>query len=467
MQSVELAFKKPKEGLPRVVKSLTASAGGTAAKVKVLHDWICDNIAYDTDMYFSGRVSKQDYESVLNKKKAVCSGYSSLMIEMCRLAGVEAIGIHGYSKGFGYQGKIGTKTDHEWNAINMGNKWQLIDVTWDAGYVDYKTFVKHYSTEWLYRTPEQFIYSHLPENDEYQYLKEIKTKEQFEKEPYLAGKFFDYGLSFGNSAPDYTNKIAEAVQYEFRLSKTGVSVMSDLVDKDAGFVQNATWVDRIGNRVTVDFDIPSAKKYDARILARNRTDAKAPQFFSIAEFEGSILPQAQDLIAKKKVTQKEYDYLEQSYFKVAENSRYYLAEDLFASARNNATTKILKLLEETGTYEEVLSVIILPADGYAGFGEGVLRFPTAYRSYNETTNTHLISPVGGVLAKGSTQQFAVETKDYTAIGVVLDGTIVPAKKNAKGVFELEATIPENADELAVYGSKNGKNYSGLWVYRVE
>ena len=277
MQSVELAFKKPKEGLPRVVKSLTASAGGTAAKVKVLHDWICDNIAYDTDMYFSGRVSKQDYESVLKKKKAVCSGYSSLMIEMCRLAGVEAIGIHGYSKGFGYQGKIGTKTDHEWNAINMGNKWQLIDVTWDAGYVDYKTFVKHYSTEWLYRTPEQFIYSHLPENDEYQYLKEIKTKEQFEKEPYLAGKFFDYGLSFGNSAPDYTNKIAEAVQYEFRLSKTGVSVMSDLVDKDAGFVQNATWVDRIGNRVTVDFDIPSAKKYDARILARNRTDAKAPQ----------------------------------------------------------------------------------------------------------------------------------------------------------------------------------------------
>ncbi len=99
--TLELVTKSPKKGLPTLVKILTEKAGGTQAKVKIFHDWICDNIAYDADMYFSGRVSKQDYESVLKKKKAVCSGYSSLMNEMCRLAGIESIGIHGYSKGFG------------------------------------------------------------------------------------------------------------------------------------------------------------------------------------------------------------------------------------------------------------------------------------------------------------------------------------------------------------------------------
>lgn len=464
----ELAFKKPKEGLPLVVKSLTANAGGASTKVKVLHDWICDNIAYDTDMYFSGKTSKQDYASVLKKKKAVCSGYSSLMNEMCRLAGIESIGIHGFSKGFGYQGKIGSKPDHEWNAVNINGKWQLIDVTWDAGYVDYKTFIKRYSTEWLNRTPQEFIYSHLPENDEYQYLKEIRTKEQFEKEPYLAGVFFEYGLLLGNSAPDYTNEISGAVKYEFKLGKTGVSIMSDLLDKDGGrFVENATWVDRIGNRATVDFDIPTAKKYKARLLARNRTDSKLPNFFSISEFEGQILPEAQGLVAQKKATQKEFEFLQNSYFLVEENHRYYHAEDLFDNARNNATLKILKLLDKTGQYEEVISVDLLAANGYAGFGENVIRYPTPYRAYDETSNTHLVSPTEGILQKGSSQKFVIESKDFTGIGVQIDGKLTPFKKNQKGVFEFEVTIPSDTDTFAVYGTKNGKNYNGLWFYRVE
>lgn len=468
--TMETVFKKPKEGLPLVVKYLTQNAGGAQAKVKVMHDWICDNIAYDTDMYFSGRVSKQDYESVLKKKKGVCSGYTSVMNEMCRLAGIESIGIHGYSKGFGYQGKLGNKPDHEWNAVNINGKWQLVDVTWDAGFVDYKTFVKRYSTEWLNRTPEQFIFSHLPEKDEYQYLKQIKTKEEFVKEPYVAGKFFDYGLSFDKAMPDYTNEISESVKYEFKLSKNTVSVMSDLSDKNGqtGIIQNATWIDRVGSKIIADYDVPTANLYRGRILARNRNETKNPPFFSIAEFEGRILPQAQQLIAEKKITQKEYDYLENSYFKVNENQRYYLAEDLFDNPRNLAVTKILKLEVKNSQYEEVLYFDLKAADGYAGFGNGVMRFPTAHRTYDETTNTHIISPVAGILQKGSTQKFGVTSKDFSAIGIVIDGKIVPLKKDAKtGTFELEATVPENVDELLVYGSKNGKNYNSLWAYKVE
>ncbi len=80
--AAEKVFKKPKEGLPLVVKHLTQNAGGAQAKVKVIHDWICDNIAYDTDMYFSGKVSKQDYETVLKKKKGVCSAvYGSMVLK--------------------------------------------------------------------------------------------------------------------------------------------------------------------------------------------------------------------------------------------------------------------------------------------------------------------------------------------------------------------------------------------------
>ena len=464
----ELVFKKPKEGLPQVVKFLTTGASSNSAKVKVMHDWICDNISYDTDMYFSGRVSKQDYESVLKKKKAVCSGYSSLMNEMCRLAGIESIGIHGYSKGFGYTGKL-DKPDHEWNAVNLGNKWQLIDICWDAGYVEYKTFIKRYSTEWLYRTPEQFIYSHLPERDEFQYLKEKKTKEQFVKDPYITGRFFDYGLALGKVAPNYSNEISGETLFDFKLNKLGVSVIADLYERDGknALVQNAIWTDRIGSKVTVNVDVPNRRQHRVYLYARNKSEVKNPDKFYIAEFEQKILPQAQQLVAQKKATQNEYDFLANAYFKVQENGWYYLAEDLFAYPRNNAVTKILKLLDaNTGNFENVFHFEVKAAEGYNGFGDGVSKYPTAYRSYNETSNTHVISPIAGILQSGSTQRFEVESQDYVGIGIVVNGSIVPfAKTGTK--FELETEIPSGIDQLAVYGTRNGKNYTGLWFYKVE
>ena len=71
----ESVFTDPKAKLEPLVKSLLNGVSENSMKVRIIHDWICNNIAYDTDMYFSGRVSKQDYVSVLKKKKGVCSGY--------------------------------------------------------------------------------------------------------------------------------------------------------------------------------------------------------------------------------------------------------------------------------------------------------------------------------------------------------------------------------------------------------
>ena len=99
---MEKVFKDPETVLPAVVSSLINGVSDQFLKAKTLHDWICDNIAYDTGMYFSGRITAQDYISVLKKKLAVCSGYSNLFNQMCKLAGIESIGINGYSKGFGY-----------------------------------------------------------------------------------------------------------------------------------------------------------------------------------------------------------------------------------------------------------------------------------------------------------------------------------------------------------------------------
>ena len=468
----DAVFKKPKDNLDALVQNLTAGLGSADAKVKVIHDWICDNIAYDSEMYFSGRISKQDSVNVLKKKKAVCSGYSNLMRDMCALAGVEAIVIDGYSKGFGYAGYLREKTDHAWNAVKLSKGWQLIDVTWDAGYLDWRTYIKCYTTQWYSLTPAQFIYSHLPEKDEFQYLPEEKrrTKEQFVKEPYIAGVFFEKGLSLGKNAPNYTNEIAGATLFDFNSSKSTISVMSDLIDKDTSeIVKNATWIDHTGIPFSVNVDIPESKTYRARLLARPQGAIENPRHFEQAEFEGEIIPRVEQLLAEKKITQAEKDYFDAAFFKVEDNRRYYPAEDLFATARNNAVTKILKLLEKnTGSYDEVMYFDVTAASGYAGYGADVLRFPTAYRSYGETANTHLISPTNAVLHAGEEVKFEVKTKDFAALGVVINGNLEAMTKNAKtGAFEMSLTLPAGVEKLDIMGSKNGKNFFGLWFYFVQ
>ena len=101
----ENVFTNPGRYLPDLVSKLAAGINDQFSKTKILHDWICDNISYDTEMYFiHRRITDQNYESILKKKKAVCSGYVNLFNEMCKLAGIESIGINGYSKGFGYSG---------------------------------------------------------------------------------------------------------------------------------------------------------------------------------------------------------------------------------------------------------------------------------------------------------------------------------------------------------------------------
>ena len=40
------------------------------------------------------------------------------------------------------QGKKFTKIHHEYNAINIKNKWYPIDATWGAGHLEGKQYIK-------------------------------------------------------------------------------------------------------------------------------------------------------------------------------------------------------------------------------------------------------------------------------------------------------------------------------------
>ena len=472
---MDQVFTDPETSLPAVVSSLTNGISDQFLKAKTLHDWICDNIAYDTNMYFSGRVTAQDYISVLKKKLAVCSGYTNLFNQMCTLAGMESIGINGYSKGFGYTGKIGNNTDHAWNAINIGNKWYLIDVTWDAGSVDQRAYIKGYSTEWLFLDPRPFLYSHLPEEDAYQYYAPVLSANDFMREPNIAGNFFQYGLSLKTDKPEYDNVIDGEFVFDIGLSNTNVTVSSGLRTPRQQNVDASSWADRKGAVVTAEFDVPDTNEYQGHIFARYNNETRLLDRVDIATFEQDWLPRAEQLLKDtslprdKRITEAEYNLFKGAYFKVQENNRYYFAEDQFDTAKNNAVLKVHQLLELTTNYlDNVLTFNIKAASSYKGFGSGVLKYPYTFSSYNQVSNTQLVSPVKGVLERGTVELFSISSQDFTRFAIIINGELTNIQRNTRtGNYELNFEIPSGITELNIFGSRDGRSYTGLIRYGVK
>jgi hypothetical protein len=472
-ENLENLFIEPETVLPKVVSSLMSGISDQFLKAKILHDWICDNIAFDTEMYFSDQITAQDYISVLKKKKAVGSGYTELYNRMCILAGIEAIGINGYSKVIGYSGELDKDTNHAWNAVYLGNKWYLVDVTWDAGIIERNTFIKQYSTAWLFIESSAFLYSHLPEEDAYQYYAPVLTADDFIREAYIPGKFFQYGFSPNGEYPEYDNFIDGGFAFDLVLENNNVQYLSELRTTQQRNINGATWTERNGATITFNFDVPDTDQYKGHIFACYSDEEKPKYRVDIKTYEKEWVPKAEALYntpasQNKKITEQEFEFFKNSYYKVADNDSYYLLEDQFDIQRNAAVLKIHKLLDiSTTSWEHILSFNIKAVPRYRGFENGVLKYPYAYSNYTQLSNTQLISPMTGTLKSGSSQTFVISSKDYSEFFIIINGKWNNFKKNNRtGNYEMILTVPKNIDTIEIYGVNSRRESKALIRYKV-
>jgi hypothetical protein len=467
---MENVFRDPERYLPDVVTRLTTGVSDQFQRAKVIHDWICDNIAYDVETAFERANRRQDYISVLRIKKAVCTGYTNLYNKMCSLASIESIGISGFSKGFGYIGSIGSRTDHDWNAVKINNKWHLIDVTWNAGHVDNKTFIKKYSTDYLFLDSRAFLFSHLPLENKFQFYAPTVTREQFVEEPYIAGVFFKYQLGLKNNLPKYSNFVdKEGFIVELITSNNNVQLSNVLRTTQQQNVEGATWQGKSGNTFSFIFDVPDNRDYIGFIFARLNNDRRIQDRISINLYEQRIIPLLEGLLKDRKITERERELFINSYFKVQQNGYYYFIEDQFDTTRNDAVIKVHPLVElSLDALEPVLYFDIKASNRYTGFRNNYIRrFPDTYMAFKGVSNTNLLSPINGVLKSGSTEIFIIESRDFTRFAIIIDGQFTFFEKNTNGAFVLEFKIPSEINELQIFGTKNNRNYEGLLKYVVE
>ncbi len=111
-------------------KELTVGAVTDEQKVRAVHDWMCDEFAYDYDALSTGNIQNQATPSwVFKNKRAVCSGFSRLNQLMLTSLGVPCISVMGAGSGV-VNGS--TAMNHEWNLVYIEGQWRELDVTWDC-----------------------------------------------------------------------------------------------------------------------------------------------------------------------------------------------------------------------------------------------------------------------------------------------------------------------------------------------
>lgn len=160
-------------------------------RVKALHDYVADRLAYDAIALKTLKMPPQDAQYVFEKRVAVCAGYANLLAALGKAIDQEIVIVTGDSRSMsGQMSGLG----HAWNAANIKGDWYLIDATWDAGYVNDDKFTKRYKTDYLLPLPRVMAITHFPDDSDWQLLETPLSRGDFLRQPLLRPSFFALGM---------------------------------------------------------------------------------------------------------------------------------------------------------------------------------------------------------------------------------------------------------------------------------
>ena len=109
-------------------------------------------------------------------RRGVCAHYAALMNRLGAAVGEEIVYVRGEART-----RDGAFGDHAWNVARIGDHYEPLDVTWDSGYGDRHAFRRHYSNDWLFLSPDEFITTHFPADARWQLQATPKSRSWFLK----------------------------------------------------------------------------------------------------------------------------------------------------------------------------------------------------------------------------------------------------------------------------------------------
>ena len=246
-------------------------------RIKALHDWIADRIAYDAVALADNAIPRQEARSVFDARKGVCAGYANLLRAMAQVTGDEVVVVVGDARRD--VDEVGGG-GHAWNAAKIDGKWFLIDATWDAGHVSGRTFTKSYRTLYLFTPPEVFGVDHLPDEENWQLRSRPLSRGEFMRQPMLRAEFFSRG--FRLERPDRSQvTVADALEIALD-NPRGQFITASFSPKGVDSDTADRCEIRNGPKITANCSLPAAGVYSVLLFANTM---EFGTFQHIATFE--------------------------------------------------------------------------------------------------------------------------------------------------------------------------------------
>ena len=152
--------------IPKIVNQLDIRKKSEYTKVKVIHDYIIEEFAYDKTL------KSNNVSSMLKEGKGTCKAYTLLGYRLLEEAGIEAKYITGMAKG----------SYHAWNLVKVNNKWYNLDLTWDDPVMEDGS--QHSQYTYFLKSTKDFKYH---KRDDIYKTKEFVKKFKIEKKSYKLG----------------------------------------------------------------------------------------------------------------------------------------------------------------------------------------------------------------------------------------------------------------------------------------
>jgi hypothetical protein len=303
----QYAFNTPKnesKSIDQLASYLAKGASNDYEKARLAYAWMAKYISYDDHGYNSNDMTNFSSEDVLKRRKGVCEDFSNLYKSLCEKMGLEAIKIIGYAKGYGYTiGDNLKETDHAWNAVKIDGEWKLVDVTWGEGYGETVKgklkSVKKYTSYWFATEPHEFLFKHLPENEENQYVSNPITKEEYESLAYVDSDLFELGIKaesiLEKSLADKKYKAPEAFMpdYDFEIIETElnktlsssieyqIKLKSD-ANLDITFINGKTWTPLKNEN---GYYVGTIKPHKGKLLVSAKLEGFQNSYWQILEYK--------------------------------------------------------------------------------------------------------------------------------------------------------------------------------------
>lgn len=246
-------------------------------RVKALHDWVVDRIAYDAAALKLPRIPEEAAlaEPVFRSRKGVCAGYARLMTALGKITGDKIVYVVGDARS---KDSPMDAMGHAWNAVEIDGAWYLIDATWDAGYVNGDTFTKRYSTSYLFTPADVFAVQHFPDEAKWQLLARPIDRVEFFRRPVLSPTFYRHGLSL--ERPD-RSQVSSGPSLDVLVTNPHRRfVMVGFAPRSGGtFERCGAPTDRASNAATCTF--PGAGTYDVNFFVN---EAESGMY----EFAGAV-----------------------------------------------------------------------------------------------------------------------------------------------------------------------------------